>query len=267
MKVWFPVLKSAIIAVVIACSATCAVAASKRGADLTLQQLAKNSEEVVIGKVKDKKTRAAGRHFETDYEVEVTEHLKGKSLSTGKSVQMTVPGGVLTTPPLTQFVQYQPHMFVGEEVALFLKTSPVNLPAHVKASAAANSKLATTPRVVGMNQGKFSVLTDEVDGKKKIVRLNLEDYAMVPGDEAAERTLKALARHELRTTTAPVVQLSIPKSGAESRDPLEVTNSTNPATYEKRASAVEAAKRIKARGAVPVQDLQEFKDQVRMFAE
>jgi hypothetical protein len=248
---------------------TTAWAAKRTGKDMSLKTLTDQSDSVIIGKCKDKNVQWVDKHLETSYNVEVQETLKGKSFKQGQTMAVTVPGGELTTPPLTQYVEMVPTMFPGEGVALFLKDTGPEAPPSVKARINPKSKLWTSPQVVGWSQGKFSVYTDKKDGRQKIARLNLEQMGAVPQSRALERLLHAVASGDVAVTSAPVVDLGDGvQTTPEGRDlfnrlsKAESANSANAAAVKKNVVPTSRGpEQLKA------QDLEDFKAQVRKFAE
>jgi hypothetical protein len=243
-------------------------ALTRQGKPATLEDMTRQSDSVLIGQCKSKKVNVVGRHFETDYEVEVGEMLKGKGHAPGEKIRLTVMGGELTTPPITQMLQYQPHMFEGEEVALFLEEKPLQVSPQLAARANPQSKLHTTPRVVGMADGKFSVFTDTASGKKKLTRVNLEDYGYVHQDRALQRILRAVATGDAKSIEGPVVPLGnglyTTPDGKQMID--RVVNPAPPDKLSRSATAEDVMKSVQKRLPIAVQDLDEFKEQVRGFA-
>ncbi|MGI8906534.1 MAG: hypothetical protein ACR2IE_08600 [Candidatus Sumerlaeaceae bacterium] len=236
--------------------------------ELSLEALTKQSDEIVIGKVKSKSTHVVGRHIETDYEVDVVESLKGTS-RVGSQVEMTVIGGALTSPPLTQFVEAQPLMIRGEDVALFLRTSPPKLTKHQTSRLSevdAKSKLLRTPRVVGMNQGKFSIITDK-QGRRKVTKINLEERGIMPEDTVLSKTLSAIGSGRIRTTARPVVPASAPSTSTDDkRDPLERTN-TDAKKLKRGLNSEQTLHSVDSSGPIPVQDFDEFRQQIKSFTQ
>lgn len=243
-------------------------ALTQKGGDMPLDKLVALSDDIVVGKVKSKTVNVVDRHFETDYEVEISETLKGKNYAPGKPMKMTVVGGNLTTPPLTQYVQGMPYMVQGETVALFVNRKPAKLQESAR-KRLGKSKLASTPRLVGMSQGKFSIITDEKTGKQKVTRFNLENYGLAPNDRALEKSLQAIETSKLRSVDAQILQET--GNGKECDSPGCLSpHHGHPAKQSRNAkvnaSGEEAAVQAEQGGPIPVQDLQQFKDQVRKFA-
>lgn len=243
-----------------------ATATVRFGKEMTLEQLTKNSESVIIGQCTSKQVRLVGRHFETEYEVKVTDRLKGKDHAPGQVLRLALPGGEMTTPPLTQYVQGVPQMFKGEEVALFLKDTPPKLPQTIAERADRNSKILTSPQIVGWSEGKFSVFTDQRDGRRKIARVNLENYGYVAQDRVLERVLHAVASGDLSTTGGPVVDLGGGLVTTPDGKAMLDRTAAASAKLESKPKTPDVLGSMSKRGPVAVQDLDEFKNQVRQFA-
>lgn len=234
-----------------------AYAVRRRGDERTLQRLTAEADSVVVGECKSKKVNVVGLHFETDYEVEIQESLKGGKHPGGSKVLLTVPGGTLTTPALTQLTMGQPHMFQGEQVVLFLDEKPRQLPAEMAKRADPKSKLLTTPRVVGMYEGKFSVLKDS-QGARKVTRLNMESMGYAHDDQVAQRVLSAMGNGELKVTNGPAVVPSSPSGSAPAASAAPKANMPRTAGFSQA---------LNTPGSLPpVQDFEEFKALVRGFA-
>jgi hypothetical protein len=236
--------------------------------EMSLEQLTKNADEVVLGKVEGKSAGFVAGHIETTYDVSVGEQLKGKTYRSGTKMQLTVMGGDLTTPPLSQYVQGQPLMYKGEDVALFVKTSAPKLSAAQQRAVSSlstktNSKLFSTPRVVGMQQGKFTVFTGK-DGRKMLTHINLEDRAMVPQAGLLDKTVQAIANGQVKTTAGPVVPVT--KSAAANADPLE-QKPVDPSKLKRVTDEKQAITELHSGDPFPVQDLEEFKSQVKQFSQ
>ena len=251
---------------------------TRKGGERTLEQLTNESDSVVIGVCKGKKAQFIGRMIETEYEVEVTERLKGKARKGSETISLTLPGGELTTPPITQSVSYTPVMYQGEEVALFLKDNAPAQPASLKAKQNPKSKLWSSPQVVGWAEGKFSVVTDKKTGKKRVARVIPEEYGWANEDQSIRRALKAIASGDAPMTEGEVVPLGEGMyTTPEGKAVLDkVTAGVTYAEEQKKAAADAKAaaapktpehKTEKQRpyGPVVVQDLDDFKAKVRSF--
>jgi hypothetical protein len=237
----------------------------RKGTEKNLEQLTKASDAVVVGKCKSKKVNVVDRHFETVYEIEVKEPLKGKQYRTGSTFLMTVPGGSLESPPLTQYVEGTAQMFPEEEVVLFLDTQPLRLDKSVTDRLSPKSTLLNSPRVVGMYEGKFTVITDEKDGAMKITRLNMEKFGFLPSDNQMRTILRALAKGDIASTTAPLVDIGGGVRATE--DVRQLVDRAAAAQTPKPAKGADTVKRaVQDRGGLPVQDFDEFKAQIRSFA-
>ncbi len=232
---------------------------------MTLQQLTRASDSVVLGTCTDKQVRVVGRHFETDYTVRVTEPLKGKRTA-GQLITMTVPGGELTTPPITHAVQGMAHMLKGEDVALFLDEKPVHLPGDIDSRRDPKSRVAIGPRVVGLNEGKFTIFTDKATGQRRVSRINMENFGFAHQDRVYQTVLRAVASNQMKTTSGTVVALGegvyTSPQGKEILDRIRVPEAPKPMAR----SAAQLQDAISKRGVPVVQDLDSFKAQIKTFA-
>lgn len=148
-------------------------------------------------------------------------------------------------------------MFTGENVALFLNEKPLQLTTEQKPGVSPASGLITMPRVLGMNQGKFTLFTDKVDGTRKVTRVSMEQFGYVHDDEQMERIVTAVASHQARITPGSVVQSG---GATNSRQTEEI----KAAVMAKRNEAVSSV--LSRNSGITVQDLNEFKEQVRKSA-
>lgn len=238
----------------------------RKGKEKTLTALTRESDSVIVGSCKGKKVDWVGKSLETQYTIEVQEQLKGKLYKTGQQVVITLPGGELTTPPLTQYVEMVPRMFVGEDVALFLKKDPPQVPAFIRAKINPKSNLHTGPFIVGWYEGKFSVVTDKRDGKRKVTRINLDRFAMTQQEAVLERVVKAVANGSGPIANVPVVELggglvTTPEGKAVLDKVTQATGPVAPIPAPKVTPLPEGTR------AIPVQDFDEFKAQIKTLAE
>ncbi|MCX7019135.1 MAG: hypothetical protein WCK47_01220 [bacterium] len=259
--------KAVAVGVLSLAAASLCYGAQRLGKEMNLEQLTLNSDSIVIGTVKSKKVSVVDRHFETDYEIEVSEQLKGDGKGPGQKFVLTTPGGEITTPPLGMFVQLQTHMFAGEEVALFLNEKPRQISPEMAAQIRGDTKLLTTPRVVGSYEGKFSIITSPSDGRKKIMRYSLEKLGYVPNDKTMQRVLRAVASGDLPSTSAPVIDLGgglfTTPQGKAMLD--KAVSESGTGKIDRKASDEQIINSLKRSSAVNVQDLDEFRSQVQTF--
>lgn len=242
-----------------------AAAETRVGGQMTLQQLTRASDTVVLKTCTDKQVRVVGRHVETDYTVKVTEPLKGKRTA-GQVINMTYPGGELTTPPITQAVQGMPHMLRGEDVALFLDEKPVRLPASIEARRDSKSRVTVGPRIVGLDEGKFTVFTDKATGQRRVTRISLENYGYAHQDKVFQTVLRAVATNQMNTTSGTVVALGGGVyTSPQGKALLDRIRLPEPPKNVAR-SAGEVRSTIGKREAPIVQDLESFKAQIKTFA-
>jgi hypothetical protein len=247
--------------------ASVSLGASRTGKEATLEQLTKGADAIIVGDVVSKKVNVVDRRFETDYDISVKEQLKGADLPPGRHVTITVPGGELTTPPLTMYVELQAYMVPKEEVVLFLSTRPRPVSPELAAQIGP-TKLLTTPRVIGGYEGKFSVLTDVKDGRKRVTRLNLEQYGFVPQDPHLQSLLRAVASGDVPATSAPVVDLGGGLHTTEAgKHLLDTVYQDNKGEKPKlKATDSQVIDAVRSRRNIKLQDFDEFKSQISSFA-
>ncbi len=259
---------------VLSCAMAAAIAVSGYSFSTTvpaisLEQMTKEADEIVVGNVISEEAKIVGGHFETDYQVQVHDSLKSNSeISPGKTFTFTLAGGVLQEPPLTQYVMGSPYLFKGEEVFLFLQKGSGEQPEEPKSSRStpsAKSNLGNTFKVMGWNQGRFSVVTRDQDGKKFVTRVNLENFGVTNGSDEMRQVMKAMAQGSIPTVNQPIVRPKDIAADTRSKDPLEFTGSDGKKIkVERNAQKAAALKEIRAGGkALPVQDFDEFKAQVQ----
>jgi hypothetical protein len=160
-------------------------------------------------------------------------------------------------------VSGMPHMVPDEEVVLFLKDKQPPLPDRVAARRNPRSLSGTGPMTVAVNEGKFTVVTDKTDGVKKVARLNLENYGLAHQDRIYAKALNALASRQLRAFNSPAKDLGGPSPAALPKEAAEPHGAEGQVLAR---SADEAAKLISKQGGVALVEIQDFKAQVRNFA-
>jgi len=232
------------------------------------QQLTHAADEVVIGNVVDEETTVVERRFETRYTVRVDQNLKSRSgqAGAGQQITLTLPGGALTTPPLTQYVTGVPYMAKGEDVVLFLREP--QQPRGTRSARASAGSLNSSYRVVGWNQGRFSVLKDPNSGEQVVARLNLEDYGLMNTGSDVRRILDAIHDRELPLVRRSLLQEPGGVVETRERDPLEVTGrDQQKITANERQRQAKNLQQTRERKGIPVQSLSSFTDQIRQFAD
>jgi hypothetical protein len=119
---------------------------------LSLDDMVKQSDAIVIGSCIDTKSVWVDRSLVTLATVSVTESLKGGA----STLTVALPGGVDANRKIPVAMTYPgaPQMKPGENVFLFLS---------------AESDVAGSYTVAGFSQGKFSIVTDE-DGQQLVSR-------------------------------------------------------------------------------------------------
>lgn len=235
---------------------------------LSLQQMANEADEIVMGNVVGQNTKVIKNAFETEFQVQVYENLKTTrgEMPPGKVISLTLPGGVLHDPPLTQYAMGQPSFYKGQEVALFLK-APAATAAPLQAkNGQPQSTLRSSYKIVGMNQGVFNVITQQGTGEKVVARISLEDYGFINSPEGVKEIEKSIAENKVRTAEGNVVRDADAASSVRVKDPLELTNGdSNQLKLEKSLQTATLAKELRQRDGITVQKLDAFKNQVSTF--
>jgi hypothetical protein len=234
--------------------------------NISIEKLTKASDSVVVGRCVDKTVKALGGFVETEYTIRVDETLKGKSRKAGQEFTMTVPGGELTTPPITMSVAGMPHMVPDEDVVLFLKDAQAQPDTRIAERRNPKSLVGTGPMTVGLNEGKFTVITDRTDGIKKVARLNLENYGLAHQDRIYAKALGALASRQLRAQNSPAKDLGGPAPSAAPEPPKAPDHEAHGERQVLALSGDEAAAQISRQGGVSLIEIQDFKAQVRNSA-
>jgi hypothetical protein len=253
-----------------------AFAAKRKGGEMTLKSLTDNSDAVVVGKCKAKRVEWVGKSLETSYDVEIQDTLKGKKYKAGEAISVTVPGGELTTPPLTQYVEMVPLMYQGEDVALFIKEKAPEPSAEVKGRIHPKSKVWTSPQVVGWYEGKFTVYQDK-QGKQKITRIDTERSGVIPGSRTLEKLVRALANGEAKAAEGQLVEIGdgvkttpegkeLFERASKAAADLNADDGHGHSRGKKPATEAELDP-LRPRKPLVVQDFEQFKAQVRKLAE
>ena len=172
---------------------------------MTLSELTREADTIIVGQVKDKQSKFADGMVQTTYMLSVSQSLKGTADSL---LQMTVVGGEVPGMPFYQSITGTPSMYKGERVLLFL-SHPGRSKAmqdlyarknnhiqqyldQLKASGkpvppvrllAANHPLRVSPQFVGGWQGCYAIVTDSV-GKDMAVPMNAGSAHLVDNPDA-----------------------------------------------------------------------------------
>lgn len=170
-----------------------------------LSEMVAKSENIFIGQCVKKETLVRDGSIVSRYTLAPREILKGKSASTNQLVVEEL-GGELTDGPLPvgQHVTGMADLKPGEEVLLF--TAPPQRNPKVQAAIAELERKAKAQgrqvkrarldpaalRIVGLNQGHYSVLLEPASGKRMVA----------PG--ATTREFLAKQAIEDRTTSGPI---------------------------------------------------------------
>ncbi len=214
----------------------------------TIDSLAQKADAIVVGKCLGKKTLVQKRLFVTTHEIQVTECLKGKAVRAGETVTVASLGGSFKEPPVSQYVTNQPHIVEGEEVLLFLRQPQA---AHDKRSEELLPALRTSATVVGGAEGKFSIVTNPHDKKRKVVSVRCENYGIMADDRLLNTILRAIEKGSLETTdTSELVDLGGGVRGPDSA--REALDKAAKITESLRAARPEDSDKIIQPGRLPI---------------
>lgn len=170
---------------------------------LPFDRLIEDADLIIKAECIEKQTAWVNGHIETTHKLKVEETLKGSFSE--DTLDITMLGGRLVEPlPLTQFVPYQPTFYQGERAVLFLTTKKVKLPADPTGKVEkSGTRLLTTPRIVGLWQGKFTILKDSAKGGEYVTRYSVENLGYVPDDRISARFNRSLQSEITRRKNLP----------------------------------------------------------------
>ncbi len=249
-------------------SAFTGFALSVKNPSISMEQMSKDADEIVIGNVLSVEPAANGGALETRYQIEIHENLKSKSgdMVPGKAMMFTLPGAALTSPPITQYVSGVPYLAKGEEVLLFLRNGKPQPAQTGRTATQPKSLLSASPKIIGWNQGRFSVLTNPSNGRKMVARINLENYGLMNSSKAMSQILDAVEAEQLPLIEQQVARSADIASEARVKDPLELTTADNKKLEIDRSLQKGAAMQaIRQRGGIAAQYLDEFKAQIQTY--
>ncbi len=208
-KDWQGAVMSAMILLALLCLCTTSAMAVYMK-KLSIEEMVKKADVICIGTVAKKESRWVSGHIETTMTINVSEYLKG---NIGSVVEITQMGGVLEEPiPIAQHVTGMPEFYTNEEVLLFLSTQKRKFASTPPKPPNPKSRLLDSPQVVGLNQGKYSVITDPSTGEKRVTRFRLENIAILSGGKSADKTFKAMTQPAALPANAPQGPLAnVPK--------------------------------------------------------
>jgi hypothetical protein len=228
----------------------------------TMGEMVRSSDEIVRGEVDSVSSVWRDGRVETDAIISVSEGFKGSkySLGPGKKaknrnsapkLRVTTFGGTPKDSPLSQHMPFAPQFAPDEEVILFLKYPESDVTKRDRVLAASpNSKVPTSPRIVGLFQGKFTVFTDTTTKQKFVTRLTLDSYGIAGDSEVQGQVVRALASNRLGVTSGPIVA-----SRPEDAPPMSSLKGPQTVGGKKRAAAVAALSSTgKAITVMPVED-------------
>jgi hypothetical protein len=189
---------------------TSAMAAYMR--NLSTEEMVKKADVICIGTVEKKESRWISGHIETTMAINVSEYLKG---NLGSAVEITQMGGVLEEPiPIAQHVTGMPEFYKDEEVLLFLSTQKKQFTFTPEKAPDPKSRLLDSPQVVGLEQGKYTIVTDPQTGEKRVTHFRLENIGILPDGKIADKAFDAMTQPtEAQPASTPQSPLAnVPKS-------------------------------------------------------
>ncbi len=157
-----------------------------------LEEKVKVASTIVVGECVKKETKWVSGRIETTVTIKSTEYLKGNK---GEEFKVTLLGGAMKEPvPITQYIPGQAFFYEGEKVMLFLEDhKPITQPIPEKYK---ESGLITTPIIIGLYQGKYSIITDKKTGEEKAVQINWSMMGRAPEEFTAKKIVEILENAE-----------------------------------------------------------------------
>jgi hypothetical protein len=205
---------------------------------LKLGPLVAKADWVVHAEARAGTARWVGGNIETTYAFSTRESLIGEG---PEEFELTVLGGRIPGSPIAQHVREEAQFVAGEEVVLFLRRDTGEQVARLNEARAAaglqplafpaDSKRATSPRLVGKSRGKFNVLTLE-DGTKLLRRYRPAPWHADPDTQAfmANRERQQLARQAAKKAPSADAgrQAEAEAAGLQNYAPSAVTDPNAP---------------------------------------
>jgi hypothetical protein len=160
---------------------------------MEFKDLVDQADQVVVGTCTERKAVMVNGAIVTQYKIKPSEFWKGhRDLSASGEFTMSEMGGALehSRVPLAQYAPGSSDMLPGEDVLLFLQDPKPAVSAakplapfkkgapSAKSAVPTRATLPATPAVVGLWQGRFSVITHPRNGQKLIARTNV---SAIPG--------------------------------------------------------------------------------------
>lgn len=140
---------------------------------LTLDELVKRADIIVVANCDERETSWTNQNLVTHYTLRPSEFMKGYyDLNKDGQFEIEELGGVLKNPPIRQQVAGEANIKKGEEVLLFLKQNQKKFPdktAEDDPRLLASQKIDGL-RIVGMAQGRFTVVEHPESGEKIVTK-------------------------------------------------------------------------------------------------
>lgn len=232
--------------------------------NMPMESLVEKSDEIIVGKVIEKNVVVEQGGIVSKYEVQVGENLKTKSkdFSPGRTISLSLAGGTPTSSPLTRYVPGMPHMFKGEDVVLFLRTQPTE---SQKAKNLVPKSGVFKTQIVGLNQGRFTIVEDS-KGKKSVIRMSGEQQGLVNEGQLTAKTVDGIKKNTIRVKEQKLLRGRDLSKQATQKDPLELKAEDQQVV--KKEAALQTGEMIRGTvqvGGIPAQDLESFKSDIRTF--
>lgn len=171
---------------------------------LGLDELVEKSDNIFVATCVEKKVSFKGGSFVTAYKLKVTENWKGEARVDNNGImEMQELGGVSDKPyfPVTSYAQGMANIAPQEEVVLFTANPTFNpkLQEYNKAPAVS----ASSPRIVGRNQGRLTVVRHPETGERLISDIGIEPLPGALHTPLFVKSARALHQAGSTSGTAP----------------------------------------------------------------
>lgn len=231
--------------------------------NMPIEDLVGQSDEIIIGKVVGKNVTLERGAVLSNYQISVGENLKlsDKAFAAGKTFDITLAGGELTSSPIATHVPGVPHMYNGEEVLLFLRTHPIS-PETKTRNATVKLK---NPAVVGWEQGHFTIVSDG-ENVRQAIRIGSQFKSAVNNGFITKQIVGDIKAKKIRLKSQQLLRSKNLAGPSQQKDALELTSTdTQNVITEKKLQNAESVRNSMTVGGVPAQDLDSLKTEIRSF--
>jgi hypothetical protein len=234
-----------------------------------MKELVESSDEIVHGHVEKVESVWRGGRIETDTTIAVMEGFKGGKYSLGPGkraanresaprLQITTLGGSLKQPPIAQHSSFTPYFAEQEEVILFLQYPTSDAQQRDKLMAAhPGTRLAVSPRITGVFQGKFTVFQDKLSGARYVSRFTLDGLKLAPTRETMSIMVEGLRNGRLAVTQGTLVANRV-EDAPDLASIAAVTRTVAEDQSRKRNRLSQPAS-----STLPIQDFSQFVNQIK----